>query len=252
MEYQIITFYEFKRLANLEYIKVKLKEAMEENSILGTILIAEEGYNSTISGLPDNISKFINILEEVFETNLKFKSSYHSQQPFLKAKVRIKKEIVMLRQPVEIELGAGTHTKSEDWNSIISDKETIVLDTRNDYEFEIGTFKGAINPKIEKFSDLPKFVAENFNPQEHKKIAMFCTGGIRCEKFAPYMKAQGFEEVYQLEGGILKYLEEMAPNESLWEGECFVFDDRIALNHSLQQGSSEDLRPTTLNPPQKK
>lgn len=251
MSYQVITFYEFKELDNLEEMKIKLKEAMIEFSILGTILIAEEGFNSTISGLPENLTNFFKILEETFQTNLKYKTSFHSEQPFLKAKVRIKKEIVMLRQKVKIEKGIGTHAKPSDWNSIISDKQTIVLDTRNDYEVEIGTFKGAINPKIEKFSDLPKFVAENFNPTEHKRIAMFCTGGIRCEKFAPFMREQGFEEVYQLEGGILKYLEETPENESLWEGDCFVFDDRIALNHKLQKGTSQDLRPTTLNPPQK-
>jgi UPF0176 protein len=251
MDFQIITFYEFKKLENLEQMKVKLKDAMTESSILGTILIAEEGYNSTISGLPENLEKFIEILEGTFQTKLKYKISYHAEQPFLKAKVRIKQEIVMLRQQVNIEKGIGTHTKPNDWNSIISDKNTIILDTRNDYEVEIGTFKGAINPKVEKFSDLPKFVAENLNPNEHKKIAMFCTGGIRCEKFAPYLKEQGFEEIYQLEGGILKYLEETSENESLWEGECFVFDDRIAVDHNLQQGTSQDLRPTTLNPPQK-
>lgn len=251
MNYQIITFYEFKKLENLEEMKVTLKEEMINYGILGTILIAEEGYNSTISGLPENLAKFVEILENTFQTKIKYKTSYHAEQPFLKAKVRIKKEIVMLRQQVEIEKGIGTHAKPSEWNRIISDKDTIILDTRNDYEFEIGTFKGAINPKIEKFSDLPKFVAENLNPNEHKKIAMFCTGGIRCEKFAPFMKEQGFEEVYQLEGGILKYLEETPENESLWEGECFVFDDRIAVDHNLKQGSSEDLRPTTLNPPQK-
>lgn len=251
MSYQVITFYEFKKLENLEEMKVKLKEAMTEFSILGTILIAEEGYNSTISGVSENLEKFIKILEETFQTTLKYKTSFHSEQPFLKAKVRIKKEIVMLRQKVDIEKGIGTHTKPNDWNSIISDKNTIILDTRNDYEVEIGTFKGAINPKIEKFSDLPKFVAENLNPKKHKRVAMFCTGGIRCEKFAPYLIEQGFEEIYQLEGGILKYLEETPENESLWEGDCFVFDDRIALNHQLKKGTSQDLRPTTLNPPQK-
>ncbi len=252
MRYQIITFYEFKKLENIEEIKVTLKMAMTEHSILGTILIAAEGYNSTISGLPENLEKFINILEKTFQTKLKYKTSFHAEQPFLKAKVRIKQEIVMLRQSVEIEKGIGTHAKPSEWNSIISDENTIILDARNDYEVEIGTFKGAINPKIEKFSDLPKFVAENLNPEKHKRVAMFCTGGIRCEKFAPFLKEQGFEEVFQLEGGILKYLEETPENESLWEGECFVFDDRIAVDHNLKQGTSDDLRPTTLNPPQKK
>ncbi len=250
--YQIITFYEFKRLENLLEIKASLVAAMDEFSIKGTIIIAEEGYNATVSGFPTDIKSFIEILENVFETKLTYKSSFHAERPFSKVKVRIKKEIVSLRKKVEIEKGIGTHTKPADWNKIISGENTIILDTRNDYEVEIGTFKGAINPKIEKFSDLPQFVATNFNPDEHKRIAMFCTGGIRCEKFAPLMKEMGFEEVFQLEGGILKYLEETPENESLWEGECFVFDDRIAVDKNLQGGKTEDRRPLTINPPQKK
>ena len=251
MNYQIITFYEFKRLESLPETKAKLKSAMNELSLLGTIIIAEEGYNATVSGLPADIEKFIEILEKTFETRLNYKSSFHAECPFLKAKVRIKKEIVSLRQSIEIEKGIGTHAKSADWNKIISDENTIVLDARNDYEVEVGTFRGATNPRIEKFSDLPKFVAENFNPREHRRIAMFCTGGIRCEKFAPFLKELGFEEVYQLEGGILKYLEEMPAEESLWEGECFVFDDRIAVDVNLRRGATEDARPLTVNPPKK-
>ena len=250
--YQIITFYEFKRLENLPEIKASLAAAMDGFLIKGTIIIAEEGFNATVSGLPSNIVKFIEILEKVFETKVSYKSSFHTERPFIKVKVRIKNEIVALRRKVEIEKGIGTHTKAADWNKIISDENTIILDTRNDYEVELGTFKGAINPKIEKFSDLPEFIAENLNPKEHQRIAMFCTGGIRCEKFAPLMKEMGFAEVFQLEGGILKYLEETPENESLWEGECFVFDDRIAVDKNLRQGKTEDRRPLTINPPQKK
>jgi len=249
---QIITFYQFKRLENLPEIKAVLKSAMEEFSVLGTIIIAEEGFNATIAGLSSDIAKFVEILGKILETNFVYKSSFHTARPFTKAKVRIKKEIVALRQTVEIEKGVGTHAKPADWNRIISDENTIVLDARNDYEVEVGTFKGAINPNIEKFSDLPRFVAENFDPEKHRRIAMFCTGGIRCEKFAPFMKTLGFEEIYQLEGGILKYLEETPEAESLWEGECFVFDDRIAVDKNLQPGETEDARPLTLNPPQKK
>lgn len=249
---QIITFYQFKRLESLPEIKAALKSAMEEFSILGTIIIAGEGFNATVAGLPPDIEKFIAILENIFETDLIYKSSFHAARPFSKAKVRIKNEIVSLRQAVEIEKGNGTHAKSAEWNKIISDENTIVLDARNDYEVEAGTFKGAINPNIEKFSDLPKFVAENFNPKDHRRIAMFCTGGIRCEKLAPFMKNLGFEEIYQLEGGILKYLEEIPADESLWEGECFVFDDRIAVDKNLQPGKTEDARPLSVNPPKKK
>ena len=250
--YQIITFYEFKHLENLPEMKAKLTSAMDEFSIKGTILIAAEGYNSTVSGLREDVEKFVELLEKVFETKINYKTSYYAERPFLKAKVRIKQEIVTLRQKVEIKNGIGTHTKSADWNKIISDENTLILDTRNDYEVKIGTFKGAVNPKIEKFSDLPKYVAENFEPKKHRKIAMFCTGGIRCEKFAPLMIEMGFEEVYQLDGGILKYLEETSENESLWEGECFVFDDRIAVDKNLEGGKTVDNRPLTINPPRKK
>lgn len=252
MNYQIITFYEFRKLENLPELKEILKSAMSELSILGTIIIAEEGYNATVSGTPPDIEKFVEILQKNFHTDIKYKSSFHTERPFLKAKVRIKKEIVSLRRAVDIEKGIGTHVKATEWNRIISDENIFVLDTRNDYEIEAGTFSGAINPNIEKFSDLPKYVAENLNPNEHKQIAMFCTGGIRCEKFAPLMKEMGFEKIYQLEGGILKYLEEVSENESLWKGECFVFDDRIAVDTNLKQGKSEDLRPLSINPPQKK
>ena len=252
MSYQIITFYEFKKLQDLETIKSALKTGMLEFLIFGTILIADEGFNATVAGPLENLLRFIEVLENTLQTKLKYKSSFHQENPFLKAKVRIKKEIVRLRKVVEIEKGIGTHTKPSEWNSIISKENTIILDTRNDYEYKIGTFKGAINPKILKFSDLPKFVSENLNPKENIRVAMFCTGGIRCEKFAPFLKQQGFQEVFQLEGGILRYLEETPEHESLWEGECFVFDDRIAVNHQLKQGISDDLRPTTLNPPQKK
>ncbi len=252
MDFQVITFYEFKRLENLPEIKAALKSAMTEFSILGTLIIAEEGFNATIAGLPADIEKFVEVLEKTFTTKLRYKSSFNSARPFQKAKVRIKNEIVSLRQKIEIEKGIGTHVRAKDWNEIISDEKTIVLDTRNDYEVEVGTFKNAVNPMIEKFSDLPKFIEENFDPNEHKQIAMFCTGGIRCEKFAPLLVELGFETVFQLEGGILKYLEETPLEESLWEGECFVFDDRIAVNQNLQPSGIEDARPLSVNPPQKK
>lgn len=230
--FQIITFYEFKDLGggeNLQNMKAVLKSAMVENEILGTILLAAEGFNSTISGEPQNIEKFIEIFENVLETKLIYKTSYFSERPFKRAKVRVKKEIVTLKKAFEIEKGKGTHIKPKDWNKIITDPETIVLDTRNEYEVELGTFKNALNPKVGEFNKLPEFVKENLDPSKHKKIAMFCTGGIRCEKFAPFMKGLGFENIFQLEGGILKYLEEIPEEENLWQGECFVFDERISV-----------------------
>ncbi len=238
--FQIITFYEFKNLTNLPELKDSLKSFMRENEIFGTSILAEEGFISTVCGLPENIEKFITLAENIFQTQLKYKSSFHDDCAFQRIKVKIKPEIVTLKQKIDIEKGIGTHKKAKEWNEIISNPETVVLDTRNKYEFQTGTFRGAINPETEKFSDLPAFVKENLNPERHKKVAMFCTGGIRCEKFAPYLKDLGFEEVFQLEGGILKYLEEIPSEENLWEGECFVFDERISVDKSLKKGSKED------------
>jgi len=238
---QIITFYKFQKLENLPQIREKLITAMRENAILGTIILAKEGFNSTVSGAPEMIENFVRVFEETLETRLRFKSSFNNENPFKRIFVKIKPEIVTLKKEVEIEKGVGTHVSPRAWNALLRDEEVFLLDTRNDYEFEIGTFKRAVNPKTEKFSDLPRFVEENLNPEKHKKIAMFCTGGIRCEKFAPFMKQIGFENVYQLEGGILKYLEEIPETESLWQGECFVFDQRISVDEKLQKGTAEDL-----------
>lgn len=238
--FQIITFYEFRDLTDLPEIKISLKEFMRENEIFGTIILAAEGYNSTVCSLPENIKKFITFAESVFQTKLKYKSSFHDVCPFKRVKVKIKAEIVTLKQKIDIEKGFGTHKDAREWNKIISDPETVVLDTRNRYEFKSGTFRGAINPGTARFSDLPAFVEQNLNPERHKKIAMFCTGGIRCEKFAPFLKDLGFEEVFQLEGGILTYLEEIPAEENLWEGECFVFDGRITVDKSLKKGTKKD------------
>ena len=241
--YQIITFYEFKelsRISELSAIRDSLKALMAENSIKGTIIIAAEGFNSTVCGTREDIGKFVAAAETVLETKLRYKSSFHAETPFKKIDVKIKPEIVTLKRPVDIAKGAGTHVQPREWNSIISDPDVVVLDTRNDYEFRNGTFRSAINPRTEKFSELPSFVAENLDPEKHKKVAMFCTGGIRCEKFAPYMKELGFREVYQLEGGILKYLEEVPKEEQLWEGECFVFDERRTVDENLRKGNGPD------------
>ena len=238
--YQIITFYEFKALENICEIRQILKQLMQENAIFGTIILASEGFNSTVCGFAPDIEKFITVFESLLDTKLNCKISFHQERPFQRAKVRIKREIVTLKQKVHIEKGNGTHKKASEWNKIINDPETIVLDARNKYEFETGSFRGAVNPNIDSFSQLPEFVAKNLNPNKHKKIAMFCTGGIRCEKFAPLMKDLGFAEVYQLEGGILRYLEEIPEGESLWEGECFVFDERITVDEKLQKGNAPD------------
>jgi UPF0176 protein len=242
MKFQIITFYEFKKFdkRRLPSLKDALRDAMNANEIKGTIIVAEEGFNATVSGENDRIAAFVKAIEEILDTKIEYKSSFHAEPPFRKIDVKIKPEIVTLKREVDISAGEGTHVDPSEWNKIISDPSVIVLDTRNDYEYRNGTFQGAINPKTEKFSDLPEFVAETLDPEKHPKIAMFCTGGIRCEKFAPYMKGLGFREVFQLQGGILKYLEEVPPEESLWEGECFVFDDRRTVDQELKKGVGPD------------
>ena len=242
MRFQIITFYEFKPFAaeKLPDMKASVRDAMASSSVKGTIILAEEGFNATVCGEPNNVEQFIPIIEGFLETRLNYKSSFHEAAPFRKVDVKIKPEIVTLKKPVDIEMGVGTHVKPEDWNDIISDPSVLVIDTRNDYEFRNGTFKRALNPGTEKFSDLPEFVSENLDPNVHRRVAMFCTGGIRCEKFAPYVKGLGFQEVFQLDGGILRYLEEVPSEDSLFEGECFVFDDRRTVDENLNKGVGPD------------
>jgi UPF0176 protein len=242
-KFQIITFYEFKALAPEELPSVRdaLRTAMCEHAIKGTVILAEEGFNSTVCGTPNDIRRFVAAASSILDSPITHKTSFHSSMPFRRIDVKIKPEIVTLKRAVELSNGIGTHVDAETWNELISDPETIVLDARNDYEFRTGTFQRAINPSIDKFSDLPGFVEDELDPKKHKRIAMFCTGGIRCEKLAPFMKQLGFAEVYQLRGGILRYLEETPPGRSLWQGECFVFDDRVSVDSSLSKGSSDDL-----------
>ena len=213
---------------------------MRENEVTGTIILADEGFNSGVNGLSENMDRFISSLSAILHSDIEPKYSFHDSKPFRKFEVKIKPEIVTLRRPVDIALGVGTHVDPKDWNEIISRDDVVVLDTRNDYEFKNGTFKNAVNPGTTKFSELPDFVDQKLAPDTHKSVAMFCTGGIRCEKFAPYLRSLGFENVYQLDGGILKYLETVSPEESLWQGECFVFDERRTVDSELKKGVGED------------
>jgi UPF0176 protein len=240
--FQIITFYEFKSFGaeRLAQVKTSLRDAMKENSIKGTIILAEEGFNATVCGEPESLRHFVRAAEAILETQLSSKSSFHDDCPFRKIDVKIKPEIVTLKRSVDMSKGEGTHVKANKWNELLADTSIVLLDARNDYEFQNGTFKGAINSRTEKFSGLPAFVAENLDPELHPKVAMFCTGGLRCEKFAPYLKQLGFKEVFQLEGGILRYLEEVRPEERLWEGECFIFDERLTLDEDLRKGVGPD------------
>jgi UPF0176 protein len=242
--YQIITFYCFKDMSIVgprRTLRDGLKLAMSECSIKGTIILADEGFNATLSGLPPDVKKFIPVARRLLREEFEFKTTFHNRSPFRRSEVKSKREIVTLKKDVDLRAGDGTHVGSSEWNRIIADPTTVILDTRNDYEYRTGTFRGAVNPGTSKFSELPDFVRDNLDPKIHRRVAMFCTGGIRCEKFAPYMKSLGFGEVFQLDGGILNYLEQMPAEESLWEGECFVFDDRISLGHDLKKGESNDL-----------
>lgn len=234
----VCALYKFVRLENFENLKPSLVATMEENEVKGTLLLAEEGINGTIAGPQAGIDNVLNFLEQDSRLSpLSFKVSYNTENPFQRTKVKLKKEIVTMGvEGIDPTLTVGTYVKPKDWNALISDPDVLLVDTRNDYEVEIGTFKNAINPDTETFREFPEYVAKNLDKNKHKKVAMFCTGGIRCEKSTAYLKEQGFEEVYHLEGGVLKYLEEVPQEETMWEGECFVFDSRVAVNHNLEQG----------------
>jgi len=235
----VCALYKFVTLENFEQIKPVLFKTMEEHQVKGTLLLALEGINGTIAGPQDGIDTVLAFLNNDERLNpISFKCSYSDQNPFQRTKVKLKKEIVTMGvEGIDPTLTVGTYVKPKDWNALISDPEVLLIDTRNDYEIEIGTFQNAVDPKTTTFREFPDYVKENLDNTKHKKVAMFCTGGIRCEKSTAYMKEQGFEEVYHLEGGILQYLEDVPKEETMWEGECFVFDGRVAVDHDLNKGS---------------
>lgn len=235
----ICALYKFVRLDGFAAIQAPLLSKMKALEIKGTLLLADEGINGTIAGSNEAIETLISYLnEDPRLTDIVTKESYAEISPFHRTKVKLKKEIVTMGvQGVDPLKVVGTYVKPENWNALISDPEVILIDTRNDYEFQVGTFKDAVNPNTESFREFPDYVKENLDKNKHQKVAMFCTGGIRCEKSTAYLKEQGFDEVYHLEGGILKYLEKVDSNESLWQGECFVFDERVTVNHELEPGS---------------
>tara|TARA_Y100001968_G_scaffold330821_1_gene383684 strand:+ start:7048 stop:7986 length:939 start_codon:yes stop_codon:yes gene_type:complete len=243
-KYKIVSFYLFTSLSNtvLESIIKYLNNNASKYNIKGTILMAKEGINGTICGPEDGINTTINFLNKKFIVdNLNLKVSYNEYQAFKRFKCKLKEEIVTMGvehiNPIK---DKGKYVEPTDWNSFIDDPETLVIDTRNDYEIEIGTFKGSINPKTNCFRDFPKWVDKYLQSiiesNKYKKIAMFCTGGIRCEKATSYLKKVGFSDIHHLNGGILRYLSEVDKEESLWQGECFVFDQRVALNNNLLPG----------------
>lgn len=235
----VSALYHFVTLDDYRAMRQPLYDFMIENHIKGTILLAQEGINGTVAGHKQAIEKLHTWLRSDERLkNLRSKESYDDSMPFYRTRVKLKKEIVTMGvagiDPNHI---VGSYVKAKDWNDIISDPEVTVIDTRNDYEYAIGSFKNAVNPKTETFRQFPDYVKKNLDPKKHKKIAMFCTGGIRCEKSTAYLKEQGFEEVYHLQGGILKYLETVPEEDTLWDGECFVFDNRVSVDHQLNKGS---------------
>ncbi len=229
--YLVAAFYKFVQLTDVSALQHALLKLCKEQNILGSILLAEEGINSTIAGKAKNIQNILTFLrsKENF-SDLVCKYSQSDFIPFRKLKVLLKKEIVTFgASNVKPYQKTGVPVAPTEWNTLISSEDMLVIDTRNTYETKLGTFKKALDPNIKTFKDFQTYVEHNLDPSVHKKIAMYCTGGIRCEKASSYLLAQGFEKVYQLQGGILKYLESIDPKNSLWEGKCFVFDDRTAL-----------------------
>jgi UPF0176 protein len=236
--YTVCALYKFARLENYADLRQPLFNVMDSNNVRGTVLLANEGVNGTISGSRqsvDTVLAWLNSHESLEPITTKESST--SESPFKRTKVKLKKEIVTMGvEGIDPQKSVGTYIPPKEWNSLISNPEVLLIDTRNEYEYEIGTFKNAVNPHTTTFREFPQYVEDNLDPEKHKKVAMFCTGGIRCEKSTAFLKGKGFDEVYHLQGGILKYLEEVPEKETMWEGECFVFDDRVAVNHQLKKG----------------
>ena len=238
-QFIIAAMYKFVRLPDYESIQPGLLAFCREQNIKGTLLLAEEGINGTIAGTREGIDAVLRFLKNDERlSGLEHKESISDELPFHRMKVKLKKEIVTMGQPnIEPIDTQEVRVEPKDWNALISDPDVLVIDTRNEYEYQIGSFKNAVSPDTTNFREFPDYVKQELNPDKNKKVAMFCTGGIRCEKACAYMIEQGFDEVYQLNGGILKYLEEVNEDESLWEGECFVFDSRVSVDHQLAEGS---------------
>jgi len=235
----VTAFYKFVTIDDPSALQERLREVAREKGLRGTILVAPEGINATVAGDDASIRGFLSWLRtDPRFADLASKESHADRVPFGRLKVRLKREIVTLRRPeADPSRRVGTYVKPEDWNALIGEPDVVLIDTRNAYEVGIGTFEGAIDPGTRSFSEFPEFVKRSLDPARHRRIAMFCTGGIRCEKASALMLAEGFPEVYHLEGGILRYLEAIPLHRSLWRGECFVFDERVAVEHGVKPGT---------------
>jgi UPF0176 protein len=246
MPLKVAAFYQFAALPDFRELREPLRGLGAALGLKGSVLLAPEGINGTVAGGDDAIDAFVHQLQNgalfggrLDHLELKFSSA--SEMPFQRLKVRLKKEIVTLGDtavdPTQL---VGTYVEPSDWNALISEPDTLVIDTRNAFEVAMGTFEGAIDPGIKSFGQFKDFAAAKLDPAKHRKIAMFCTGGIRCEKASAYLLARGFDEVYHLKGGILRYLEGVPEQDSRWRGDCFVFDERVALGHGLRQRQPND------------
>ena len=235
----VAALYKFVALPDYRELREPLLDVCLDAGVKGTLLLATEGINGTIAGSRLAIDEVLAYLKSDARFNdIDHKESLDSELPFYRMKVKLKKEIVTMgREGIDPKMLVGHYVEPQDWNALITDPEVTVIDTRNHYECDIGSFEGAINPQTTTFKEMPAFVDQQLDPVKHKKVAMFCTGGIRCEKSTAYLLEQGFDEVYHLKGGILKYLEEVPEEKSLWQGECFVFDNRVAVDHNLNVGS---------------
>lgn len=234
----VAALYKFVLLDDFQDLQMPLLKVCQSNKVKGTLLLAREGINGTIAGTREGMDAVISYLHtDPRFCDLEYKESFAQTMPFYRMKVRLKKEIVTLGvSTVDPTQRVGIYVEPEHWNNLINDPEVVVIDTRNTYEVAIGKFKRAKNPRTQTFREFPQFVQSHLDPQKHKKVAMYCTGGIRCEKASSYMLQAGFEEVYHLKGGILKYLEKVPAHQSLWEGQCFVFDQRTAVKEGLSPG----------------
>jgi len=234
----VAALYKFVALEDFHELREPLLDACLAAGARGTLLLAHEGINGTIASSREGIDEVLAYLRsDPRLQDLEHKESLDDHMPFYRMKVKLKKEIVTMGiAGIDPNARVGTYVRPADWNELLSDPEVLLLDTRNDYEYGIGSFRGALDPETTTFREFPAYVRKHLDPGQHKKVAMFCTGGIRCEKASAFMLQEGFQEVYHLQGGILKYLEEVPQEESLWEGECFVFDNRVAVNHRLEKG----------------
>ncbi|EPC00913.1 hypothetical protein L861_05800 [Litchfieldella anticariensis FP35 = DSM 16096] len=234
----VAALYKFVTLEDYQDLREPLRQVMLDNGVKGTLLLAKEGINGTVAGPREGIDALLAWFKaDPRLIDIDHKESYCDEPPFYRTKVKLKKEIVTLGvNGVDPNHRVGTYVEPENWNEVISDPEVLVIDTRNDYEVAIGSFTGAIDPKTKSFREFPQYVRQHYDPTRHKKVAMFCTGGIRCEKASSFMLGEGFEEVYHLKGGVLNYLEKVPEEKSLWRGECFVFDNRVTVRHNLSEG----------------